>query len=371
MGLQNVAQPYVFRHLRFPSIHHVIRTAAALQCETQRRKVSQWTRKIVFLVSDGDYLCEDLGASIVQLAGSLVELSIGIWTGDASPIAIIAAAQQAAPTTFSRLVLDIGASALEAPFVACIGALSNLRSLRLSTGRRQKTYKPFLESILVGQVLTWKLPMLEELSVDMKGFPVLHDMVLFLQFLSRCQLRALKALRIVGVMNTQRNAAAIATAIADFSHLNRELDYIGLRTEIARTPEDWLDRIRASYVELASLPPLSSILEMDSRVQVLHIHHSARASTDDLFDVLRALSQRAPGTEVARVQLSVHLALAPGCAFYFLWSNSGEDVPRPQRAFMDWMLEVESRLRARGTLIIDCDGYDVNRVHYNAYYPDF
>jgi hypothetical protein len=191
---QNMAEPYIYRHIGLQSVEEARRAASALLGDVAQRKISLWTRKICFM-TDGDGAQRTIpfpgyATHIIACARRLVELDLR-WTNVTN--GMLVAAGVAAADSLLQLDVNYVATKPSALLFSSIGVFRKPERLSISSYVASNIAESHEELSLMDQLTGWDLPKLVHFSVRVGD----HTSTPFLNFLGRCKLASLTHLRVV------------------------------------------------------------------------------------------------------------------------------------------------------------------------------
>jgi hypothetical protein len=281
--MQVLAEPFVFRYLRFSSLDAVQRAACALEDGGAILKLSRWTRTLRFLLSKGPQsergLYAECAAAIISHSRALAELDVELF--GFSMERMIAAAIEAAIGTFHCLKLGLTGDTSPALWAA-VGAAVHLRSLQLYN---YSSY-PFTDWEARGP---WELPHLRRLILD--GYWPSRGFNGMFTFLERCTFPDLQEVDI---------CAPAVISLGDSSAVVRFLTshptIISLKVNGPPSlSSDIIQHALAETVTLYTVPDASAIPYLSLPIRTLHICTMLYEGDErHLLDFLEALTNERP-----------------------------------------------------------------------------
>jgi hypothetical protein len=259
--MQALAEPFIFRYLRFSSLDAVQRAAHALEDSDASRKVSQWTRTLRFMLSstprsEKDPIAE-YAATIISHSRALVELDA--WFLWVPTEGTIAAAVEAAAGTLRCLKLAF-AQDMSPAFWAAVGTVVCLRSLHLHA----VSIHPFTDWEAVG---SWDLPHLTRLTLDLDRYSLPEHYNGIFAFLERCSFPGLQELDICTPdLESLVDAPAMGRFLTNYPALIR-LAIVGP----LNLSSDVIQRASAEIVTLCKVPDASAVASLSSGIFTLNI----------------------------------------------------------------------------------------------------
>jgi hypothetical protein len=329
--------------------------AHACRFSDVHEKLSRWTRslKIDFLAKgeQSSNLAVETAVTIALHSRQLAELDVGCF---APPEGLLAAVASVAFTSLRVLDLSVQYSpGIPAGMLSCIGTFPRLHTLRLKFFESDQTIPTWPAVLDLDEVGGWTLRDLEKLEINLEEISD-GDHHQLLRFLSRSVLGKPNTLHLVlwGL------ASEDAHALEDFFHVHTALCQVQLFGGETDVSDVALLHADTEYLMLQSFPSTHTALSFSPRLRTFCLATYYAGEFPPLELLMTALADhRSPDAEPLEFQMK-YLG-----GRRFRWTDEhfsrASDLAQDQAALLGRMYFCAHRLRPRGLVVLDGNGYTV------------
>jgi hypothetical protein len=322
-------------------------------------KISRWTRSLnIDLSEHGEHLSNlavEAAVTIALHSRQLAELDVACL---APPDGLLAAVAFVASTSLRVLDISVCSPGIPAGMMSCIGMFPRLQTLTVRLSKSDQTIPSWFQVLGLDEVGGWTLCELEELEIDLHDMSSHDHHLQLLHFLSRCVLGKPERLHLV----ISGLASEDAPALEDFFHVHtalRQVKLFGGPTDISNVALLHADTV---YLRLHSLPSTHTAISFSPRLRTFCFDAVDPAEFAPLEVFMTALADhRSPDAGPLEFQL-MHVGWR-----IFHWTSeyfSATDLAQDQAAFLGRICFCAYRLRPRGLVVLDSDGYTVERSRF-------
>jgi hypothetical protein len=352
--MQDVLLPYVYHHLTFRSESRLQRAARVVADESQREKLSRWTRRMSLLSPFEADLPWTAGGAVISHAWSLEELEV---RSTYPPFGLLAGGN----ASLMQLKLVMPQDTLLAILPHIGAACPNLRRLHLvaHSGRPRDTEATARNLALSEGLEGSSFPHVETLLLSVAptdGYARLCG------YLSRCRFASVRRL----VARIEVKDLSDAPALARFLDTRKRIEscYFAAKGTLLSFV---LPRLACRVLTLALDPGSPSVIHttdlLHPRVQVFHIRstHNTLRLCWNVLDLLA--SGPRPGSDLVCVRLAQWVPRDD----LFRWNGEYPLSPDARAAWMSRMRGYVSRLSEQGVLLLDGDLRAADGTRHAAY----
>jgi hypothetical protein len=318
-------------------------------------RISRWTRSLkINFSADGEQLSNlavEAAVTIALHSRQLAELDVFCF---APPEGLLAAVASVASTSLRVLVLSVHSPGVPAVMFSCIGTFPRLQTLTLRLSESDQTIPSWLQVLGLDELGGWKLRELEKLEIDLEELSGHDHRLKLLSFLSRCVLGKPNRLHLVlwGL------ASEDAPALEDFFHIHTALCQVNIFDSQADISNVALLHADTEYLMLHSLPSTHTAMSFSPRLRTFCFAGSYAGEFAPLEFLMTALADhRSPDAEPLEFQM-MYLGRRS-----FRWTDEhfsrAADLAQDQAALLGRMCFCAHRLRPRGLVVLDGNGYTV------------
>jgi hypothetical protein len=318
-------------------------------------KLSRWTRSLkINFSADGEQLSNlavEAAVTIALHSRRLAELDVVCF---APPEGLLAAVASVASTSLRVLDLSVRGPGIPAGMMSCIGTFPRLHTLTLRLSESDQTIPSWLQVLGLDDLGGWMLRELEKLEIDFEELSGHDHHLQLLRFLSRCVLGKPNRLHLIlwGLVSED------AAALEDFFHVHTALCQLKLFEGQADISDVALMHADTEYLMLQSLPSTHTAMSFSPRLRTFCFAGSCAGEFAPLEFLMTALADhRSPDAEPLEFQV-MYLG-----GRRFRWTDEhlfrAADLAQDQAALLGRMCFCAHRLRPRGLVVVDGNGYTV------------